>query len=842
MSKECKKIQQQLASGTKERLSEEGHLHLENCKACQQFFSALKEIDLTLPTLEEFDVKDAVVTSILAKVKSQEGGSGKVKQNLWHIPSTFRECKGAILKQFKKTGSLWKAGVPALALASVCVLAVSYTLREEPAYFKTVGHSTSARNYSKDSQTTAELAQDENKAVKNKKLYMSPKMQKMGERRFEGFGIQGNLKDEIAEDSDESESLVSRNAKMDEVDYIRELSADKRFDLPGRQTDLSGNEYAQFKQYRRKRVAAKESSFSKTVSEKLNAASANEEQVVLHGMKPVPKTPPIVRREKEKGLGQAKAEAPSSHLSEVKQFFRQRSTLQGLSFIASKGYFSNSYLPDNPRIRDIGIRLEMFRKKLFHFEGRKFPSEFASQTVQPFDSPQGEALKVYMHADRTKLNGPTRMLLQVGIKGAESLSRRRPAMDLALVLDTSGTLGVEEKRLIRSLITAFGKARQTGDRFQLIAAGKGGGVLVKPDNFRYGPLSVALQKLFKAKKTEANNISLVQASRQAVQEILKSDDPQQPLGSSSVVIIGTRSLGSSELMSVKGIVHSSAVQGVPVSIIGIGKQIKPEELQEIALSGQGAGRVLEQAGNAKNIIETQLNYSSRAVARAVRLRIRLAEGVKLIEVIGSKRLGALDVKRTKEAEASLDLRMARNLGIKADRGDDEEGVQIIIPTFYSGDAHTILFDVVANGPGPIADVRVRYKDLIQLKNSVSRSRLTLWSEGRKVGPLELNVTKNYLAKELSKDLAKAAKALSVNNAALAVDLLRRQKELLLGLSKEISFFSHDRNIISDIKMLNEYLKLIATWQSMQSNQKALIGLSLEYAASLKVLPVPQGLG
>jgi hypothetical protein len=65
------------------------------------------------------------------------------------------------------------------------------------------------------------------------------------------------------------------------------------------------------------------------------------------------------------------------------------------------------------------------------------------------------------------------------------------------------------------------------------------------------------------------------------------------------------------------------------------------------------------------------------VARAVRLRIRLAPGVQLVSVLGARRLDELHAEQVRTAEQRIDQRVSRALGIAADRGEDEEG-------FYGG--------------------------------------------------------------------------------------------------------------------------------------------------------------
>ena len=197
-----------------------------------------------------------------------------------------------------------------------------------------------------------------------------------------------------------------------------------------------------------------------------------------------------------------------------------------------------------------------------------------------------------------------------------------------------------------------------------------------------------------------------------------------PLGSSLVLVITPRKLGD-ELDAISRLAHRSAVGGVPVSVIGVGAAVDRGELERLALAGQGRRYFLEQSSDASSIVDRELAASSRVVARALRLRIKLADGVKLVDVIGSVSLNERQAERVREAEKSIDLRLSRNLGIEADRGEDEDGIQVVIPSFYAGDSHTILLDVVASGPGPIAEVTARYKDLAELRNTVAKASLAL---------------------------------------------------------------------------------------------------------------------
>ena len=172
-----------------------------------------------------------------------------------------------------------------------------------------------------------------------------------------------------------------------------------------------------------------------------------------------------------------------------------------------------------------------------------------------------------------------------------------------------------------------------------------------------------------------------------------------------------------------------------------------------------------------------------------------------------------------------------------DRGEDEDGIQIVIPNFYAGDEHAIVLDVVASGPGPIADVTVRYKDLAFLRNGVARSRLALERQEKIAGPLEYNVLKNFLAQRLSDVLDEAGVALARGNAGETIRLLTERRDLLTGLRRELPGLQNG-DLAGDIAMLNEYTTLLGRQAVEQPGPRNYLSDSLRYAARLKVQPQP----
>ena len=500
--------------------------------------------------------------------------------------------------------------------------------------------------------------------------------------------------------------------------------------------------------------------------------------------------------------------------ADARLFLEERERIDNLLFRDARGYWANTYLPGDPKARFLAMRLRNAHQLVA-------PHVAARPVVQPFDAPRRGALSLTLHADHRGISEPSRLLVQVGLQATESHGRRRPPMNVGIVLDAKPN----DLAATRALIDSLQQARALGDRFRLILPGKG--EIVPPESFRHGPLSVALDEL------EASN-DLEGAVRLAIEHVHAGDDPTMPLGSSLVLVVTPRKLGD-ELDALSRLAHRSAVGGVPVSVIGVGASVDRSELERLALAGQGRRYFLEQAQDANGIVDRELAASSRVVARALRLRIKLADGVKLVDVIGSVSLNERQAERVREAEKSIDLRLSRNLGIDADRGEDEDGIQIVIPSFYAGDAHTILLDVVAARPGPIAEVTVRYKDLAELRNTVARASLALprSSSGDidninniNRGPLETNVLKNYLAFHLSEVLEGAADKLEQGDRSGAIDELDEVRRLLAGLP-----FGSDGEIARDVAMLSEYVSILSS--SVEPALVAYLADSLRYASASK---------
>ena len=502
------------------------------------------------------------------------------------------------------------------------------------------------------------------------------------------------------------------------------------------------------------------------------------------------------------------------------------------------GYWDNTYVPGDPSLRLLQSRLSKGPLPFVRDDGTPYELQAAvRQYRQPFDLPKDAALAVYMHTDKRYVSGPTRLLLQVGLQATHRKSGLRPSMNIGVVLDLSSTTSRDVGASMRAFVLALSRARQTGDRFSVTVAGAPGGLVVPPDEFRHGPLTLALADVFAQKSSEAPTWPLLTAIQKTMASVAVADDPTAPLGASAVLLVTPASFDADLLRQLESMAHRSAVGGIPMSVVGVGGDVVEEEIDRLVLAGQGNRRLLTapcSTEEANQVVDRELHSVSRTVARAVRLRIRLAPGVRLIEMFGSRRLEEQRAERVREAERSVDRRLARNLGIEADRGEDEEGMQVVIPGYYAGDAHVFLLDVLTDRPGSVADVTVRYKDLVYLRNGVARANVSLGGVRAEPGPLEHNVLKNWVASRLSSAAQDAGRRLAEGDVDGAETVLQAQLKELRELRHEVPGWANDAELRGDAAVLEDYLEVLHSDAVRDYAKRKTLVDSLELAGQAKV--------
>ena len=452
-------------------------------------------------------------------------------------------------------------------------------------------------------------------------------------------------------------------------------------------------------------------------------------------------------RSGEKAQDQKEFDAPKSDNSSpkdsaVKGYILANADVKPARFLPRMFYFENTYLGGNAafaeRLRRLDLALNNTPK----------PYHVAQLQPQDFDPPTNAGLRLTTHLDRRYIDSPGRVVLQVGLQGSKRFGWRRPPLDIALVVDGSQINTEQVITTVRSLLRGLGPQ----DRLGLIMSGTPARVIADIRGLREvrPTLIRALEGL--TPNPDASPAALTAALRVAGQQLQAVSGAKARIPGTQTVILLTGQASADRIKAAQAQTHALTVQGAVTSVIST---VAVSDWWVVANAGYGNYHSIGPKG-IEGAVEAELQSLSRVIGRLLRINVRLAPNVEAIRVIGSRVLDQAEVKQVKAREEATDRNLSHTLGVKSDRGADDDGLQTVIPYFFGGDSHVILIELWVNGPGPVAEVSLKYKDMVRLENATARASATLDAIPKRPTPAEEAVIKNILGFTLAEQLSAAA--------------------------------------------------------------------------------------
>ena len=226
---------------------------------------------------------------------------------------------------------------------------------------------------------------------------------------------------------------------------------------------------------------------------------------------------------------------------------------------------------------------------------------------------------------------------------------------------------------------------------------------------------------------------------------------------------------------------------IQTTSVGVGLDYNEELMLAIAREGKGNYHFIKDGPETQQVFATELDELTHVVARAVKVRIKLAKGVGLVRVLGSQELDAAETARVRTEEKKIDQKVYEELGITPNRKKDDPGIKTFIPNFHRGDSHVIMLELeVPKGKGrtKLADVFLKFKDLEGRKNEELKTAVYIdrtRSRQQMTASINRNVKKNLLGFQTGEALMKAATLMAqgrISEAVLAID----NRMTVLGLA------------------------------------------------------------
>ncbi|MFT5433040.1 MAG: hypothetical protein ACI9OJ_003745 [Myxococcota bacterium] len=412
-------------------------------------------------------------------------------------------------------------------------------------------------------------------------------------------------------------------------------------------------------------------------------------------------------------------------------------------FLPSKAYFENTYLGGTAAYQEQLRRLD----NALASSGR--PHRLARPPKQAFDSPSKAGLNLSATMSTRWFDKPQRMFLQVGVKGSDRYGWRRPPLEMVLVVDSSVSDGRLMNEAIRQLLRQLGPKDSLG----VVLASDKPRVIAKLDRLRI--LRTSLLPMLDTIGVPANSGAAGLAAAISSAQTLLSDasTDRTTLPGTQTVLVLTAAGDEARVGAARAAAHRLTVRGVVTSVIQTGSQ--SGAWWSVANAGHGNYHSAT-VDDLADAVKAELDSLAKVVARLLRLNVRLAPHVKAVRILGSRILDEQTVKRVKAREVAADKHLSRSLGIEADRGDDDNGLQTVIPYFYGGDAHVVVLELWVTKPGKVADISLQYKDMVNVDNAVARTAVSLRNVPREPTGAQHLVDANLRGFELADSLVRAA--------------------------------------------------------------------------------------
>ena len=430
-------------------------------------------------------------------------------------------------------------------------------------------------------------------------------------------------------------------------------------------------------------------------------------------------------------------------------------------FIPNTCYVANTYLGGNAGY------IHSLRRLDAELGPVGSPHRLSKTPPQGFDPPRRAGMAVAASLSTRWLERPGRVFLQIGLRGSERFGWRRPPLQLVLVVDGPALSdgGVAAASAIRALLRRLGSK----DRLAVVVSGQTPTVLAPLSRVR--SLRSELVPRLRRHPQQHGGPGHLAAALTRAGALLRETDEETSASVHGTQIVLTLTRGSSreQAKAAYNVAHAMTLRGVVTSIIELGLASEGGWF-ETANAGYG-NYYNPQTEDLAPAIEEELDSISRVVARLVRLNVRLAPGVKAIRVLGSHVLDQRTVREVKEREEATDLALSQREGIAADRGDDDDGIQTVIPYFYGGDSHVVMIELWVEKPGPVADVSLKFKDMVTLGNSTARTAVSLRNVPRQLTGEEHLVHTNLQGFGIADSLQRAASLLAGGDGDSALQVL-----------------------------------------------------------------------
>jgi len=407
------------------------------------------------------------------------------------------------------------------------------------------------------------------------------------------------------------------------------------------------------------------------------------------------------------------------------------------------------------------------------------------------DVPQGRALAAAYTFERGQLppsGGATH--LRIGLASTSAPTGPRPPLSVHLVLDASGSMQGEPIERARLAAKALVERLAPTDTFSMVTFSTHATLVVpsSPIAGRRSNIGDAIDNIVASGGTNlASGLTLAYA------EAHKGPSAAEAVRVAFLLSDGRPSAGMQSHEGFADLALQAFQDGTQTTALGLGSDYDGELMSGVAAEGAGGYYYLRNPAQISEVLSKELDQRLDPAALAVEVRIRLDEGVDLLDVYGSRLLDEREVGRVRLQEVASDRLASTRDHIEQDRQDESEGgLRFFIPAFARADRHALLLRVRVPpgvGAGRIGTLELKYKDRIARQNMVDELPLRIEyadSDAHSASSQIASMQRTIQAFGAGRALVSAATKLERGDAVQARAVLTERRDLLVEASRQLA--------------------------------------------------------
>ncbi len=252
-------------------------------------------------------------------------------------------------------------------------------------------------------------------------------------------------------------------------------------------------------------------------------------------------------------------------------------------------------------------------------------------TTVATNAPEGAPVTLAVSTDSSNslvlADQSSELIVRVRVTGLALQTAARPPINLALVVDTSGSMEGPELEREREAVQTLVEHLRDGDALSIVTFGSRAELLVpatRLDATARTKVKAALRAMRASGTTDLAaglQLGLVEAQKLRVAD-----------GINRVVLVGDGV--PNDASPVPGLIAQAKQQALPITTLGLGADFDETLMAQVARDSGGSFHFVDTAARVSKVFDEELGRMQRVAANNTRVQVTPGPGVEIVEVIG----------------------------------------------------------------------------------------------------------------------------------------------------------------------------------------------------------------